>query len=398
MNKKKFKIANIVLDGRVGGPQRRIVQVAQHLLEQGWETVLVFPYMGDELPQYATQNGISYLCVPLSRIRLENILVQLIRYVSRLPFETWQLKTALKNHQIDIVHANGLYNVQAVLAAKLAGLPLVWHINDNSPLPPWSYRIARTTLGWLAEIRVYSSPPVRDMCDDYDDERTAILYPPVDLEKFDPKKLKPSGIETKIPALQRQGNEVLLLAVSNVNWVKGYEFLLDALSNLQDMLVGWRLVVIGAILQTQRPYFASLSNQVKTLGLEEKVVFAGFTDDVAEALSVADVFVMSSTAESGPMVLLEALAMGKPVVTTDVGIAKEVINHEENGLIVPPRDVPALAQALRKIILDEKLRQDFANQARRSVAKKFSVPHVTAEHITVYQKIVNTASNRFNLI
>ncbi len=388
-----LRVANVLVDGRVGGPQRRIVQVAQHLRDRGWETIIVFPHMGDELPEYAKQHDISYLCVSLSRIRLENILLYFIRYVSRLPFETWQLKSLFENHQVDLVHANGIYNVQAVLAAKLAGLPLVWHINDNF-LPSWLYRLARQTLGWLAEIRVYSSPPVRELCRDHDDRRTVILYPPVDLEKFDPKQVRSSEIQAKIPALKRLGNEVLLLAVGHLNRIKGYEFLLDALSHLQDIQVSWRLVVLGAILETHRSYFESLSQQVSILGLQDRVVFAGTTDYVAEALSVVDVFVMSSTAESGPMVLLEALAMGKPVVTTDVGIVNEVIKHGENGLVVPPRDVSALSEALRKIILDEKLRQDFANQARHSVAAKFSVKNVAADHATVYQQILQTKHDR----
>ncbi len=108
-------VANVVLDGRVGGPQRRIVLVGQRLRTTGWTTVMVFPPMGEELPKFLSAHRTRYACIELSRVRLQNPIFNLLRYIFRLPREVWQLAAMYRREGADLVHAYGLFSVQVAL-------------------------------------------------------------------------------------------------------------------------------------------------------------------------------------------------------------------------------------------------------------------------------------------
>lgn len=384
---KPFVVANVVLDGRVGGPQRRIVMVGEKLRAQGWDTLLVFPPMGEELPRFLKARGFAYATLPLSRIRLRNPVFNLLRYEVRLPFEVAKLIALFRDRHVDLVHANGIFSLQVALAARLSGRPLVWHFNDMS-LPRQVCRFLRGAFGDLASVRAHDGLRVRQHYGDREGPRTAILYPPVDLERFRPEAVR-EGIEAEIPALAHQGDELIVLAAGHLNPLKGYTYLIDAFGSLLALEAPWRLVVVGAPLDTNPDYFEALKRKVRDLGLEDRIEFVGATDRMAEAMAACDIFVLSSVAESGPMVLLEALAMGKPVVTTDVGIVDEVLDDGVNGLVVPPRNSAALADALRRIILDRNLRDALAVCARGSIDERFSLDAAARAHAGLYERLLD---------
>ena len=84
-------VANVLVDGRIGGPQRRVVQVAKVLQKLGWKTMVVFPSMGEELPKYLIENELPFHKVPLSRIRRKQKVFSLIKYLFVLPYEIFLL-------------------------------------------------------------------------------------------------------------------------------------------------------------------------------------------------------------------------------------------------------------------------------------------------------------------
>ena len=387
-------VANVVLDGRIGGPQRRIAQVGKRLRVKGWDTLAVFPNMGDELPKFLDSHEIKYETSALSRIRRRQPVFNLMRYCIRLPLEVVWLIALFRRRHVDIVHANGLFSLQVALAARLSGRPLIWHFNDMS-LPAWLSAGARRLFGGLAHYRVYSSRLVMTHYGDWDGARTALFYPPVDLETSDPARIS-EGNDSGIPVLDRRGEEFLLLALGHINPLKGYGDLLSALEPLVTLAVAWRLVIVGAPLETNREYFDALNAQVRDLGLEKRVTFAGATQRIPEVLAACDAVVMCSVAESGPMVVLEALAMGKPVVATAVGIVPEIYRDGDEGeiLVVPPRNPERLSLALKRAIEDDSLRQENGESGRRQLVARYSVDRAANEHMRVYDQSVTTTADR----
>jgi len=116
-------------------------------------------------------------------------------------------------------------------------------------------------------------------------------------------------------------------------------------------------------------------------------VFAGYRDDAARVVAAADVFALPSWTEGLPLVVLEAMALGRPVVATPVGGTPELVVDEETGLLVPPRDVAALAAALTRVLGDGALGRRLGEAGRRRVAERFSAEATSREVLALYDEV-----------
>jgi len=147
---------------------------------------------------------------------------------------------------------------------------------------------------------------------------------------------------------------------------KGLMYLLDAAALVRRELPTAHVLIVG-----DGPLGPRLRAQAERLGLTEVVRFAGWRDDVPRLTHAADVFCLASLWESFGLVLAEAMSMSKPVVATDVDGIPEVVSHGRTGLLVPPRDPPALAAALLAVLRDTALAARLGQAGRERVAAHF---------------------------
>lgn len=162
---------------------------------------------------------------------------------------------------------------------------------------------------------------------------------------------------------------VRLLSIGTVEPRKGLEYLVLALADLRDC--NWRLDVAGTV---QSNYHGHLVDLARSAGLLDRIEFHGRVsdDDIDVLLSRADIFVSPSLWEGFGLAVLEAMDRGLPVVASRAGALSELIDHEYTGLLVPPADVPALAQALRRLIQDRDLRCTLGSAATVAVRERYS--------------------------
>jgi len=126
---------------------------------------------------------------------------------------------------------------------------------------------------------------------------------------------------------------------------------------------------------------------VKKLGLEGSVVFPGFMQNMPAFLKTLDVFVMPSLLEGQPISLLEAMASGTPVLASAINGVKETVTHNVDAWLVSPGSPEDLAEALLRLLLNKDLRQKIALNAKRKVAKKFSLENFVSKHVKVYKSL-----------
>lgn len=163
---------------------------------------------------------------------------------------------------------------------------------------------------------------------------------------------------------------------------KGHLFLLAALKELIAGGAAAFLVLVG-----EGPYRVLIEERIAALGLEEWVRLVGYQDQVAPWLALMDAVVLASYANEGvPQALLQALAMAKPVLGTAVGGIPEVIIPGETGLLAPPQDPRALAQAMRQLMEHPELGQELGRRGREMVVQKFSLEQMAAAVEAVYDK------------
>jgi glycosyltransferase involved in cell wall biosynthesis len=138
--------------------------------------------------------------------------------------------------------------------------------------------------------------------------------------------------------------------------------------------------------ELDKEYVASLRGLVQALRIADRAHFLGPVPDVPALLAETDIFVLptKSPGEGCPVSLLEGMSCAKPCVATDVSGSRDIIEHEKNGLLVPPGDSQAMAQAFQTLISSPDLRQRLGNAARERVVQYFSIEREIAAHEALY--------------
>lgn len=183
------------------------------------------------------------------------------------------------------------------------------------------------------------------------------------------------------------GDTVLIGNVARLDKVKDHAGLLVAFKLLRERSVregtDCRLIIAG-----DGPQRADLERQIFKLGLTDMVRLLGNRVDIAELLAECDAFVLSSIAEGMPVTLLEAMAAGLPVVTTDVGGIASVVEAGVTGTLVPPANPEACADALLAYVADERLRRQHGDAGRARIEARFSLRTMTSAYAALYDKLL----------
>ena len=177
-------------------------------------------------------------------------------------------------------------------------------------------------------------------------------------------------------------DECVIGTVGRIYFEKGHAYLLMAVAGLAAIHPKLRLMVVGT-----GPLLPGLQALAARLGIQDRVIFTGYFDDLAGALSAMDVFALTSILEEGfPTVALEAQAMGLPVVATDMGGTRETMNVGETGVLVPPKDVQALITALGPLLSDPEKRATMGAAARTWLRGQFRLDTMISEVSAVYEE------------
>ena len=189
-------------------------------------------------------------------------------------------------------------------------------------------------------------------------EKIVVIHNGCDLARFTPGRPAPPDLRGRLGFHKA---DPVLLVVGRLEPQKGHHILLKTLPAIRREFPQVRLVCLGE--GSLRP---DLEREASTLGLEESVRFVGHQSNVADWLALADIAVLPSLFEGLPLVAIESLAAGKPVVAT-----AEVIVNEKTGLTVPPGDSTLLAEAICRLLRDPALRQHFGCSGRQWVEERF---------------------------
>jgi glycosyltransferase involved in cell wall biosynthesis len=206
------------------------------------------------------------------------------------------------------------------------------------------------------------------------------IQAPVDTSIFDPQKVSP---HQKIGCFEG----LKMVTVGNINPLKGIEYLVEMASILNKKFDNLNFFLVGPHLASQNEYLEKLFGLIKYLKLRN-VHFHGPSDNVPSVLRASDIYVCSSIAEASPISVWEAMAMAKPIVSTDVGDVARFIKDGENGFVVPTKYAAALAEKVGQLIEDKKLRKSFGARARDVAVRYLDVSICAKRHAEFYRKII----------
>jgi glycosyltransferase involved in cell wall biosynthesis len=269
----------------------------------------------------------------------------------------------------------------ATLAAKSLGLPVVRSRHVTIPVSRRRGLVYR-----LADRVITSGEAVKAVLVAAGVPADRIVAVP---PGFDPARFHPavSGLGVR-RELGVTGPAVGLVA--NLRGSKGHQYFLEAAREVLVDTPGTRFLIVGDGIGRE-----DIARRVREMGLADAVVMTGFRRDIPEVMAALDVLVLPSIkSEASSQVILQALAVGTPVVATTVGGSPELITDGVTGRLVPPRDAPALAGAIRALLRDPEAAAAMAAAGGAFVRARYTIDAVMARTVAVYDEVLREARGR----
>jgi len=377
-----LKIASVVEEGRFGGPQRWISAVSGRLKNYGFDQTVIFPVLdSDRFYEELSLQGISTKQISLHRLTKEK--THLIKLVLLFIPETLSLYKLLKKEDVDIVHCNNSWQFKGVIAGRLAGKKVVWHLHETST-PFFVNIILKFLASYFCSAFITAGKRVKSYYlsgQRFAQKQVVDIQAPVDTVLFDPEKVIEDPEITAYAGLK-------LVTVGNINPTKGVEYFVEMASILNQLYDNLIFFVVGPHLDSQRVYSGKIVGLMKKYGLKN-LHFYGLSENIPSVLKAADIYVCSSIAEASPISVWEAMSMGKAIVSADVGDVAKFIKDGVSGYIVPIKNALAMAEKVGLLIENTALRKKVGKKARKIAVKNLDVDMCVKRHAEFYKKIIN---------
>jgi len=354
---------------RFGGSHQVMVLLCQGLRARGVEVCVLTPSAGP-LTDRLTDQGI-----PWSLIRLPPALMiyghrthgwRAVRAAASLPI-TWLRVLRQLRGTTDVLHINNLRGVLLLApGAKIARLPVVWHVHLADPSP-----LANRFAAALARAIVVPSRAAVDVLPGVPHKRITIV----------PNCSPPDAADLVKSQLR---HPQLMVTASRITPEKGLDLLLQSLPLVLRHAPNAELLVFGAPQLGYEAFHCKVKHLVGTLNLASKVDFVGEVQKPYRRWLDAALYVQPSRSEVQPMAILEAMAIGLPVVATDVGGVADLVVHGKTGLLVPPEDPRLLAEAILKLMLEPDAAIQMGIEGKQRSAH-FSLNKITGLMLDVYR-------------
>ncbi len=367
-----------VIDGLgLGGAERMLVDIANRTVADGHRVTVC-----------VTRYNVTLTRELDSRIHL----LLLHRRAPISPLGLARLARYSRAARVDVIHAHLRSNLAFVLQLRLLhaiGTPIVFHdhtskIEGNASVPVW-FRIGRRHIDHY--VGVYDKHAAWARHAGLDDSRISVIPNAIDLARFTGAALSPIRSELGIDP-----STTLAVMVATLRHEKGIEVMLDALSRVsrRDQL---RIIVAGA--DGEPAYSARCKAQCTALGLDRNVTFLGGRTDVPGVLRAADVALLASHNESGPLALIEYLAAGLPIVSTRVGDIGQRLAAAGVPGFVAPSDATGFARELDALLaLSPEDRRARGERGRTILTESWDIRHVIPRWYAVYARAIEAHSTR----
>lgn len=213
-----------------------------------------------------------------------------------------------------------------------------------------------------------------------DPDRVVSIPTGVDVEKFIPQS---PDLETK-RALGIPDSMPVVTMVAVLRRFKRHDLFLEMATAFRVETDAIRFLIVG-----EGPQRANIENIINSRKIRDCVILTGHCDDVRPILALSDVVVLSSDSGEGvPQAIAQALAVGRPVVATDVGGVSELVKHEVTGLLVPPNDARSLFHAVKRLIREPALAAELGRQGREHVVRNFSKELMVQKTLDLYARLL----------
>jgi glycosyltransferase involved in cell wall biosynthesis len=368
----------VITSSDIGGEERHLFHLARYMRDGGHHVQVCSLRERGAIGRKLEADGFPLMSFNESEKPSAHTLLQNAR----------RLGAFIRDQQIDLVHSFLVRaNVETRLAGWLSGTRCAV-INSEACInlrkSSTSIWLDRSTCRWC-DVVLANSRAVADVLSRRERvpaSKIRIVYQGIDVTRFGRDGHRASYGPTR-------PQDVVIGYVGRLHPEKGPRFLIDAASRVARTTDAFQVVIVGDGAERE-----SLQAMAGSLGVSRRVRFVGMQSDVASFMRTFDILVIPSLEEGLPTVAMEALACGVPVVATAVGGTPEVIDHRRTGLLVPPADPAALADALVTLLTNAPLRQRLGQLGPRVVEDRFQATRMLTQTAAIYDEVLQTVTER----
>jgi len=368
-----MKVLHLINTLSTGGAEMHLLTLCRHLKRQNVEIVVAC------LREHVKDSRSLRLDFEEEGIRVLNLQAD-SRYNSLF---LGKIVRVLREERPDILHTHLPRADFAGACARVFHPGLVWvcslhAIYSNDWSARWSLPLFN--LLWRrADVMLCISHAVRDWLvgRGMPPDKARVIHYGIELERF---------CESAVDLREQWGlnDHAVIGSIGRLEPRKGHDFLIQAMPALCKRVSSARLLIAG---HDPWGYGATLRRSIDRLGLEEKVRLVGFQSDVVSFINALDVFAFASSSEGFGQVLVEAMALAKPVVASRIPPLTEIVVDGETGLLVEPEKPKAFADALIQLIKDPLKRECMGLRGRERVEKFFTAERMAGETLALYKEL-----------
>jgi glycosyltransferase involved in cell wall biosynthesis len=366
------RVLHLTTHLNIGGITSYIKLITKEMQKQSYEFYV--GSSGGTQEDYLTAEGVT--CMRLN-IRTKNEVRPKV-FASIRPLITY-----IKKHDIDLLHAHTrVTQMLSWWAQRFTGIPYISTCHGF-----YKRRIGRRLIpGWGNHVIAISKPVEDSLTQEFcvNPNQVSTIFNAIDikelLDRYGKKNRDALRAEFNLP----QDGKVLGI-VARIVEDKGHDYFLRAAAKLlKGNYPNLTLLIVG-----EGPYMKKTQGLVKKLGIEQSVIFLGNVQDVTRALAVIDIFVLPAIWREGfGLSIIEAMAVSKPVIVTNIWSLNELVQNKTTGLLVEPKDVGGLVNAITELLNDATLFERVAHNSCEMVKREFSIPQMASRVDQVYSDVL----------
>jgi len=291
-----------------------------------------------------------------------------------------KISRIIKNKRIHIIHTHTAHSHSIGVLAKMLrrSVKLIAHRRVDFPLKKNIF----SRMKYSKTDRIIAiSEGVKNalLKSGIEEKRIAIVYSGIDLSRFD-RKFDLDALRKEYRIIE---GKFIVGNIAHLAEHKGHKYLIESAKIVTEQAQDTLFVIVG-----EGKLKLELKLLARKLGVNDKIIFTGFREDIPELLYIFDIFVLSSYLEGLCTSLMDAMVMRKAIVATNVGGIPEVVKDGVNGILVPPKNPEKLAEAILTLRHNDELRKNMGNAGRNIVEEKFSSARMVLNVEKVYYDIL----------
>ncbi len=393
MSDQKKTVLYISHSAELYGAEQCLLLLLNSLDRERFYPIVVLPRDGP-LKQKLADMSVPVEIVPTMRgwLSRKSRIWRLFLMIAIIPFtlaSVLRLRRIISSRSVDLVHTNSLVVIDGALAARLSGIPHVWHAREIL-IPETSHKFFLGPQAAIFIIKCLSDRVIAISEAVYQDYRLGPQhsYVQVIYDGVPTNTGQPTNCGHNIRSELGISNDTPLIGeIAQVQAVKGYEDFVMAAAIVRQVIRDAIFIGVGDSSEADLAYKQRVLDLIKQYDLERAFKLVGFRDDVSEIIAALDLVVLPSHYEPFGRVLIEAMAAGKPVVGTRVGGIPEIIKDGVTGLLVPPGSPNALAKAIVGILQNPAASHQMGQSGQRQVDTVFSLERYK-EFEQVYEELL----------